>query len=98
MTVPDGPVESLAAAAATGSSLRALRALRDRTAVELDTCTSKREFASLAQRFMDVVARIDELGGGVPEQKPGTKLDEFTKRLRDREQPAAGARRADVGR
>ncbi len=76
----------------------ALRALRDRLARDLDGTDSKRDVASLAQRLMDVLEQIDELGGGVVEKKPETRLDEFTRRLRDREQPAAGARRADVGR
>ncbi len=90
--------ESLEAAAGTGSRVVALRALRDRLARDLDGTDSKRDVASLAQRLMDVLEQIDELGGGVVEKKPETRLDEFTRRLRDREQPAAGARRADVGR
>jgi hypothetical protein len=89
------PVGPLVSAAVSGSRLTALRALRDRLAADLDETDSKRDVASLSQRLMDVLEQIDELGGGVLEAKPETKLDEFTKRLRDRKQSApAGARRA----
>lgn len=85
----------LATAIASGSRLVALRALRDRLARDLDECESKRDVAALSQRLMDVLEQIDELGGGVKEKKPETRLDEFTKRLRAREQSApARPRRA----
>ncbi len=91
MTAPGSPVDSLAVAVGTGSRLVALRALRDRLARDLDETDSKRDVASLSQRLMDVLAQIDELGGGVPEKKPETSLDEFTRRLRDRARPGAPA-------
>lgn len=91
MTAPETPPASLTTAAATGSRLTALKALRDSLAADLDTCGSLRDKSSLSQRFMDVLAQIDELGGGVAEVKPETKLDEFTKRLRDRQQPGPAA-------
>lgn len=89
MTPPVSPAAPLTAAAGTGVRLNLLRALRDRLAADLDACQSSRDVASLSQRLMDVAAQIDELGGGVVPKKPENKLDEFTKRLRDREQPAA---------
>src|SRR5690348_9032018 len=89
----EGTSEGLADAAASGSRLKALRALRDRLAADLDGCESKRDVAALSQRFMDVLEQIDALGGGVAEPKKETALDEFTKRLHARQQPAPKAAR-----
>lgn len=97
MTAPESAPAGIVAAAVTGSRITALRALRDRLALDLDTCDSKRDVAALSQRLMDVLVQIDDLGGGTAEKKPETKLDEFTKRLRDREQPAAKAARRASG-
>jgi hypothetical protein len=79
----------------TGSRLTALRALRDYLAASLDSCESKRDQAALTARLTDVLVQIDELRGGVAEKKKKTGLDEFTKRLNDRQQSkTSGARRS----
>lgn len=87
------PEMSLVTAAGSGCRLTALRALRDSLAADLDTCTSLRDKASLSQRFMDVLAQIDELGGGVRVDAPATGLTRFQEKLRERE-ATAGPRRA----
>ena len=87
MDVPDG----LREAAATGSRLTALQALRDRLAVEIDTCSSARDIAALSRQFADVLAQIEKLAP--PEQK-GTPLDELAKRRAGRGAAAPGAGRA----
>ncbi len=92
MTAPESPADRLADAAATGSRLTVLRALRDRLARDIDGADSKRDVAALSQRLMDVLVQIDELGGGVPVAKPETRLSDFTRRLQERQ--AATARRA----
>lgn len=85
---------SLSDAVATGERLRALEALRDRLASDLDACASARDVASLSQRLMDVLKQIDELGGGVQAERKETGLSEFERRLRERESAAKGPRRA----
>jgi hypothetical protein len=85
---------SIAEAASTGERLKALGALRDRLAVDLDECGSARDVAALSQRLMDVLKQIDELGGGVQVKRKETGLSEFEKRLRDRESAPATARKA----
>lgn len=85
---------ALAKAASSGSRLKALKALRDRLAADLDDCSSARDVASLSQRLMDVLAQIDELGGGVKEKPKETGLSEFEKRLRDRESAPKAPRSA----
>lgn len=93
MTNDEAPSGTLTTAAASGSRLRALRALRDRLAADLDETDSKRDVASLSQRLMDVLAQIDELGGGVKDEAPTTGLTRFEEKLRERE-AASGSRRA----
>ncbi len=89
MTASSIAVQTLAEAAATGSRLTALRALRDSLAADLDGCQSLRDKASLSQRFMDTLAQIDELGGGVAEVREETALDEFRKRRNARKRTTA---------
>ena len=85
---------TLSEAAATGDRLRALRALRDSLAGDLDLCESLRDKASLSQRFMDVLSQIAEAEKAEPE-KAGTALDELAKRRRGTGLPnAAGSTRA----
>lgn len=74
----------LTKAAATGDRLKALVALRDLIAAELDDSTSKRDTAALAQRYMDVLAQIDAVSR---ERRPehSTGLSKFEERLRERE-------------
>lgn len=69
---------TLAEAAATGDRPIALRALRDRLAVDIDVCVSARDVSSLSQRFMDVLEQLDALAG--KSQQRGTPLDELKKR------------------
>lgn len=81
--------------AQSGDRLRALVALRDRLALEIDGCDSKRDMAALSLRFMDVVEQIAELAGDKPAAGPKeTGLSEFEKRLRERESAAKVARSA----
>lgn len=84
---------SLSEAAATGDRITALRALRERLAADLDECTSMRDVASLSQRLMDVLAQIDELGGGVKVEAPKTGLSRFEEKLRERSAASSGSRR-----
>jgi hypothetical protein len=81
----------LSEAAATGSRLTALRALRDRLAAEIDGCESARDVAALSRQLTDVLSQIDGLAP--PEQK-GTPLDELAKRRTGRGAAAPGAGRA----
>lgn len=97
MTAPAEAADGLLAAARSGSRLRALRALRDSLAADLDGCESLRDKASLSQRLMDVLVQIDDLGGGTVEQPKETGLSDFEKRLREREAAAKSPRRAKSG-
>jgi hypothetical protein len=76
MEVGTMAVESLASSV---GRLGGLRALRDRLAVELDECDSKRDVAALSQRFMDVLAQIEACEKAAPVQE-GTALDEVNAR------------------
>ena len=59
----------------------------------LADCESDQNYAVLGRLLVDVVKQIDELGGSQPE-KVVTALDEFTRRLADRESAADRPRRA----
>lgn len=59
--------------------LEGLRELRDQLARILDSCESARDYASLSQRLMDVLAQIAALEAEKPEVK-GTPLDEINAR------------------
>lgn len=85
---------SLSAAAGSGDTLGILRALRDRLAADLDSCTSLRDVASLSQRLMDVTLKLDELGGAVKVEAPKTGLSRFEAKLAERQATATGSRRA----
>jgi hypothetical protein len=80
----------------TEGRLGTLKALRDRLAADIDGTTSARDVAPLAQRLMDVLAQIDELGGGLKVAEKKTGLSDFEQRLRDREQ-AKNSRRSKSG-
>ena len=58
----------------------------------LADCESDQNYAVLGRLLVDVVKQIDELGGSQPE-KVVTALDEFTRRLADRESAADRPRR-----
>lgn len=93
------PTESLLSAARTDDRLRALKALRDRLAAEVDECTSQRELASLALRFTDVVKQIGEMERPAKVELPWQKetgLSEFERRLRERESAPPHPRSADA--
>lgn len=87
---------SLLEAAQSDDRATALRRLRDRLAEEIDACQSGRDLASLSQRFMDVVAQLDELEPAAPDVEE-TGLSEFERRLRERESAAKASRRASGG-
>lgn len=80
-------------AAADGSRLKALRALRDSLAARLERCTSDQNFAVMSRVLADVLVQIDELGGGVAPAKEETALDEFSRRLAERQSTSTPARR-----
>lgn len=82
---------SLSKAAASGSRLTALTALRDHLATAIDGCESMRDLAALSRQLTDVLAQIETLAP--PEQK-GTPLDELAKRRTGRGAAAPGAGRA----
>lgn len=84
---------SIAAAATTGERVKALQALRDRLAADLDECGSARDVAALSQRLMDVLEQIDQLGGGVKPKPKETGLSDFEKRLRARQSASKAPRR-----
>lgn len=79
--------DSLVAAVASGDRLGALRALRDRLALEVDSCGSARDVAALSQRLMDVLTQIAAVEAEAPEQE-GTALDELKRRRTERERAA----------
>ncbi|MEV4670983.1 hypothetical protein AB0K34_04950 [Actinomadura sp. NPDC049382] len=81
----------LSEAAATGSRLTALRALRDRLAAEIDAGPMPRDLAALSRQLTDVLAQIEALAP--PEQK-GTPLDELANRRAGRGATAPRAGRA----
>ena len=86
--------------------LPGLKRLRDMLAAQLDECDSNRDFAALSTRLIDVLAQIDELeqaAGKKPAARKETGLDEFTRRLKERQQAqrrdaAKGSRRAGSSR
>ncbi|AYW77913.1 hypothetical protein HMPREF0682_2463 [Propionibacterium acidifaciens F0233] len=86
--------------------LPGLKRLRDMLAAQLDECDSNRDFAALSTRLIDVLAQIDELeqaAGKKPAARKETGLDEFTRRLEERQQvrrrdAAKGPRRATSSR
>lgn len=73
----------LSDAAASGSELVLLEALRDDLAVQLDGCDSGRDYAALSLRLMDAAKRISELRGEQPVERRSV-LDELAKRRASR--------------
>lgn len=80
---------SLVSAAASGSELSVLRALRDDIATILNGCESPRDYAALSLRLMDAVERISVLEAAAPVHE-GTVLDDLAKRRAARNAGAAG--------
>ena len=58
-----------------------------------DSC-SDQNFAVLGRFRTDLLAQIDELGGGAQSDPKETGLSDFEKRLRERESSAKTARKA----
>jgi hypothetical protein len=81
-------------AAASGDRLLALEALREALAAGIDGCESARDLAALSRQMTDVLAQIEEVKKGQPEQK-GTALDELQKRRAAR--VSGGKGRAGTG-
>lgn len=69
-------------AAVSGNQLKTLEATRDRLAQAIDESTSAMGIASLAKQLQEVLSRIEEL---TPKNTKGTPLDEFTKRLAEKQ-------------
>jgi len=79
MTSDDAPTDrSLAGTAATGDRLQTLVALRDHLARTLDDQDDARATSALSKQLVDVMDRIEELGGATKTKK--TPLDELAER------------------
>ena len=76
MTAPESPADSLSEALASGDEGRALRALRDHLARQLEGTTSGRDAAALGGQLLDVMAALSAL----PVPTEGTALDELDAR------------------
>jgi len=70
----------IADSAKSGDRVRALEALRDRLADEIDGCQSSRDVAALASRLQSVLAELDTIG---PVIAGTTPLDELRMRRAD---------------
>lgn len=77
----------LETAVESDDELKALRALRRELAKQLDDCESKRDYAALSLRLVDVLARISELQRRAPAAV--SSLDEIRAR-RERKKPIRG--------
>lgn len=70
----EGAVEdqSVAAAAAGGSRLKLLYALRNRIATEIETCPT-RDLSPLTRRLQDIVNDIEEIEQRERQENPGDR-------------------------
>lgn len=68
-------MSTLLSAAESGSRLTALRALRDRLALEIDTTASARDVAALSARLTDVLEQIEALTP--PEEDDRDEFDDL---------------------
>lgn len=80
---------SLSDAVGSGSERRALEALRDALAAQLEECESARDYAALSLRLMDCLSRISVLEGAEPVERRSV-LDDLAKRRADRSARASG--------
>lgn len=87
-----GPLE---VAAASGDRLKALTALRDRLAKEIEGCDSARDVAALSRQLTDVLRQVEELTPDVAEER--SPLDELAQR-RSRSAVTARGSRAQGGK
>lgn len=78
---------SLVEAVESGDELVALEALRNALAVQLESCDSGRDYASLSLRLMGALNRISEIKGKKPSAV--SPLDEIASR-RARKKPVRG--------
>ncbi|MCZ1070810.1 hypothetical protein [Rhodococcus sp. A5(2022)] len=69
---------ALAIAAASGDRLKALEALRDRLAREIEACESSRDVAALSRQLTDVLKQIEDLAPPAEEER--SPLDELAQR------------------
>lgn len=81
--------EAISCAAATGDQYRALVALRQKLATEIDLAEHPKDLATLASRFIETLDKIQAIDDKRNESKGGGALDEFTKRREARRAPAA---------
>lgn len=84
----DTCVVSVAKAADSGDKRKALVALRQKLAFEIDLAEQPRDVATLSARFMEALDKLQELEDSLKKPKGGA-LDEFTKRREARRAPAA---------
>lgn len=83
----------LETATESDDELKALRALRRELAKQLDDCDSKRDFAALSLRLMDVLERVSVLQKQVPAAV--SSLDEIRSR-RERKKPIRGGAKREA--
>lgn len=69
-----------------------LRLLREQTLERISACVSDQNHAILGRLLLDVDKQIDELEG--PAAREETPLDEFTRRLSERQSKATRSRRS----
>lgn len=60
----------------------------------MDACDSDQNYAVMARVRRELLAEIDDLGGGVQAKPKETGLSDFEQRLRERESSAKTPRRA----
>lgn len=60
----------------------------------MDACNSDQNYAVMARVRRELLAEIDELGGGEQPAPKETGLSDFEKRLRERESGTKASRRA----
>ena len=63
----------------------------------MDACDSDQNYAVMARVRRELLAEIDDLGGGEQPKPKETGLSDFEKRLRDRESRATGSRHTKSG-
>lgn len=92
----DSGESAIASSLAGGDEAKALEALRDRLAREMDACKSPRVLAALSRQFVGVIAQLAEL----KPPAPSSKRDDLARKRAERLQRAAaggGPGAADPG-
>ncbi|WP_294567595.1 hypothetical protein [uncultured Arthrobacter sp.] len=85
MTTPDEP---------SVTRLDGLREMRDDLRTRMSKCDSDQNFAVMGRLLADTLKQIDELDPPAVVEKPEDDVDEFTRRLRERESGTAAPRKA----